>query len=192
MAVAGLALFVIVMALFLLTMLRPGFGRAFSARAWIVGGGLVLPVPVLVLLLAYSFAQGERLLIVGNAANNPIRIEARSRMWQWEFFYLDRQGSPATIDTLHIPVGIPVEISATSEDVIHSFWVPRLAGKMDATPGHVSRLRLMAAAPGTYHGACAEFCGSGHTTMLFTVRAHEPGEFNRIIEEMAALPKVQP
>ena len=187
MAAAGLVLLTLIMALFMLVMLRPALGRTLSPRSWIIGGGLALPIPVLVLLLSYSFAQGERLLLVGDGAGNPTRIEARSRMWQWEFFYLDHQGSPTTIDTLHIPVGVPVEIVATSEDVIHSFWVPRLAGKVDATPGHASRLRLLADTPGTYYGACAEFCGSGHTAMLFTVRAHASEEFNRIIEGISTL-----
>ena len=194
MAAGALVLFILVMALFLLTMLRPGFGRSVAPRTWIVLGGLVLPIPVLVPLLAYAFAQGERLLLVGSAAGNPVRIEARSRMWQWEFIYLDHSGTPSTLDTLHIPAGVPVEIVATSEDVIHSFWVPRLAGKVDATPGHAARLRLLADMPGVYHGACAEFCGSGHTAMLFTVRAHAPEDFVRVVEEAASVPRarVQP
>ncbi len=183
MLAGAVLLFVLVMALFILTMLRPGFGRNVAPHRWIVLGGLVLPVPVLVPLLAYSFAQGERLLLVGDAAAKPVRIEARARMWQWEFIYLDQQGLPSTLDTLHLPAGVPVEITATSDDIIHSFWVPRLAGKIDAIPGHTPRLRLLADTPGTYRGACAEFCGVGHTAMFFTVHVHAPQAFARIITD---------
>jgi cytochrome c oxidase subunit 2 len=191
-------LFCLVMALFLLTMLRPGFGRAIAPRRWIILGGLILPIPVLVPLLAYAFAQGERLLLVGGAASTPLRIEARARMWQWEFIYHDQQGTRSTIDTLHIPAGVPIEIIATSDDVIHSFWVPRLAGKVDALPGHAARLRLLADEPGIYRGACAEFCGTGHTAMYFTVQAHARSEFARALDEAASesrkstLPRAQP
>lgn len=143
----------------------------------------MLPVPILAALLLYSFAQGERLLRVGYAEGDPLTIEARARMWQWEFIYRGSPETPSTIDVLHIPVSVPVEIVATSEDVIHSFWVPRLAGKIDATPGHAARLRLMADTPGTYRGACAEFCGSGHSAMYFTVQVHEREEFDRIISD---------
>lgn len=183
MAAGSAILFALVIGLFLLTTLRPGFGRSVSSRAWIVGGGLVLPVPILVPLLAYSFAQGERLLHVGNASASPVHIEARARMWQWEFIYLDEPGSTPTLDVLHIPAGAAVEVTATSEDVIHSFWVPRLSGKIDAIPGHGARVRFLADAPGTYRGACAEYCGRGHADMLFTVHAHEPGDYKRVIEE---------
>lgn len=190
MAAGAAALFALVLGLFALTMLRPGFGSAVPPQRWIALGGLALPIPVLVPLLAYSFAQGERLLLVGNASA-PMQIEARGRMWQWEFVYHDHPGTPSTFDTLHVPAGVPVEIIATSEDVIHSFWVPRLAGKVDATPGHAARLRLLADVPGTYRGACAEFCGPGHTAMYFTVQAHAPEAFSRIVDEAANSARAQ-
>lgn len=179
---AGL-LFVLVMGLLLLTMLRPGFGRTLSPRGWIVLGGIVLPIPVLVPLLAYSFAQGERLLLAGGASDKMVRIEARARMWQWEFIYLDQPGMAATEGVLHIPSGTPIEITATSADVIHSFWVPRLGGKVDAVPGHAGRVRILADAPGIYRGVCAEFCGPGHSVMLFNVHAHEASDYERVIGE---------
>ncbi len=192
MLAGAIVLFGLVMVLFLMTMLRPGFGRSVAPGRWIVLGGLILPIPVLLPLLAYAFAQGERLLLIGGATTAPLRIEARARMWQWEFIYHDRQGARSTIDTLHIPAGVPIEIIATSDDVIHSFWVPRLAGKVDAIPGHAARLRLLADAPGTYRGACAEFCGTGHTSMYFTVRAHAPDDYARAIDEAAIASPVSP
>jgi heme/copper-type cytochrome/quinol oxidase subunit 2 len=74
---------------------------------------------------------------------------------------------------LHIPAGRPADLVITSTDVIHSFWIPRLAGKMDAIPGHTNRLRIVADAPGTYRGECAEYCGVGHKNHGFTVVAHD-------------------
>ncbi|HRN87164.1 cytochrome c oxidase subunit II [Hyphomicrobium sp.] len=186
MASGAALLFALVMGLFLFTMFRPGFGRSLSPRAWIVGGGLVLPLPVLVPLLAYSFEQGERLLLLGGPKGDTVRIEARASMWQWEFFYLDEPDQPSTIASLDIPAGAVVEVTTTSEDVIHSFWVPRLGGKIDAIPGHRARVRLLADAPGTYSGLCAEYCGVGHMRMSFSVRAHEPDEYKRAIETARA------
>jgi cytochrome c oxidase subunit 2 len=80
---------------------------------------------------------------------------------------------------VHIPAGEPVDFHITSRDVIHSFWIPRLGGKMDAIPGRINILRLQADAPGIYRGVCAEFCGVGHALMPFEVHAHDASEFTR-------------
>ncbi|GGX07361.1 QoxB, Quinol oxidase subunit II [Pigmentiphaga litoralis] len=80
---------------------------------------------------------------------------------------------------IHIPAGEPVDFHITSRDVIHSFWIPRLGGKMDAIPGRVNILRLQADAPGIYRGVCAEFCGVGHALMPFEVHAHDASEFTQ-------------
>src|SRR5690606_30660635 len=77
-----------------------------------------------------------------------------------------------TINVLHVPAGVPIHVRIMASDVIHSFWVPRIAGKLDAVPGKVNRLRLMIDEPGEYAGVCAEFCGDGHTSMRFNVIAH--------------------
>ncbi len=177
-------LFVLVMALFLFTLFRPGFGSRLSPTGWIIAGGLILPLPVLTVLVYYALFQGERLLFLGASAEPAMRIEARARMWEWQFRNLDRPDMPVTINTLHIPVAQPVEIITTSDDVIHSFWVPRLGGKIDAMPGHLTRLRIMADVPGRFGGVCAEFCGTRHTEMLFNVQAHEPDDFAKLAETL--------
>jgi cytochrome c oxidase subunit II len=109
-----------------------------------------------------------------------IRIDVTGRQWQWEIHY------PGTglhlVDELHIPAGLPVDVHLHSADVIHSFWVPRLAHKLDAIPGHVNVLRLVADEPGSYRGQCAEFCGLGHAHMDFVVHAHAPEDFYRWLE----------
>lgn len=75
---------------------------------------------------------------------------------------------------LHIPAGTPVDVVIRSEDVIHAFWVPQLAGKMDALPGRDNLLRIEASKPGLYHGTSAEFSGIGYAGMRFEVLAYDP------------------
>ena len=172
---AGAAvLFALVVVLFVLVIRRPGWGSGVSPVRWIVLGGLVLPAVVLPPLVAYALVAGERLLpLMGNA---PPRIEAEGRQWVWTFRYPD-QGGVVTRNVLHLPAGVPVDIVVTSADVIHSFWVPRLAGKIDAMPGHANLLRIQADEPGRYDGRCSEFCGLGHTRMRFAVVVHRAEDF---------------
>ena len=184
---AGAAiLFLLVIALFLLTLLRPGFGSRVTPRRWILWGGLAMPIPVLTLLLVYALFQGERLIPAAAGPDGIVEVEARARQWAWEFAYPGLPDATPTVGVLHIPAGRPVEVLATSADVIHSFWVPRLGGKMDATPGHVTRLRIEADQPGTYGGICAEFCGDGHADMRFRVVAHPPEDYEAALREAMA------
>ena len=78
---------------------------------------------------------------------------------------------------MHVPVGRPFEVQVTSRDVIHSFWAPKLGGKIDAIPGQVNVIRLQADAPGAYRGQCAEFCGRGHAMMDFVLEAHSAEDY---------------
>jgi cytochrome c oxidase subunit 2 len=170
--IAGSAvLLALMMALFALAVWRPRWGAWLSPRGWIIWGGLVLPALVLPPLVVVSLIAGERLL-----PDTPVpRIEAEASQWSWTFRYLDHGGAE-TVDLLHLPSGQAVDIIITSRDVIHSFWVPRLAGKMDAVPGRVNVLRLIAGAPGLLEGVCAEFCGLDHAFMRFEVQVHDPEE----------------
>lgn len=169
---AGAAvIFALVTGLFLLTVFRRGFGRRLSAKGWIVAGGLLMPLPVLTALTGFALFQGEYRL--GQPGADAVRVEARARMGEWRFAYPDAPGAPVTVGVLHLPAGRLVEIAVTSEDVIHAFWVPRLGGKIDAIPGHETRLRLLADAPGSFGGVCAEYCGVTHTDMRFSVQAHD-------------------
>jgi len=166
-------LLALIMGLLALVVWRPGWGARVSPRGWIIWGGLVLPALVLPPLVVVSLIAGERLM-----PNDPVpRIEAEASQWQWTFRYPDHGGAE-TVDILHLPSGQPVDIVITSRDVIHSFWVPRLAGKMDAVPGRVNMLRLIAGAPGPLEGQCAEFCGLDHTQMRFDVQVHDPQELD--------------
>lgn len=176
----------LVLVLFGLVFFRPGFGRSLSPKGWMIAGGLFLPVPVLFSLMAYGMAQGEYL--IGAWQREPViaRVEAHAAMWRWDFRYPDIGGQVETAETLHIPVGGVVEVTVTSADVVHSFWIPRLAGKIDAVPGHVTTLRIKADTPGRYGGICAEYCGTGHTAMRFTVEAHAPEDYQKRLTALSA------
>jgi cytochrome c oxidase subunit 2/cytochrome aa3-600 menaquinol oxidase subunit 2 len=164
---AGAALiFLFVMVLVALAFRRGGEERA-PQRVWIVGLGLAFPVAVLSALLIWGLVLGERHLIPGDGV--PV-VQAEARQWAWTFRYPE-SGRAATEDVLLIPAGEPVDVELTSRDVIHSFWVPRLAGKLDAIPGRTNVLRLQADAPGDYAGVSAEFSGTGYLGHRFTVRA---------------------
>lgn len=174
MLAGGALLFLLVMALFALVMLRPDRARRIPPGRWIVLGGLVLPALVLTPLLGYALVVGERLL--PRRVGDPVRIEAEARQWEWHFRY-PGAGGVETRGVLHLPAGVPVDIHVTSIDVIHAFWIPRLAGKIDAIPGHTNVLRIEADRPGTYQGLCNEFCGLGHTGMRFDVIVHPAADF---------------
>lgn len=141
-------------------------GKA-DPRLWIGGLGLAMPVVVLTLLLVHALRLGAAALPA--ASGDALRIRAEASRWRWTFHYPDGGSS---VNRLDIPAGRPVDIVIDSVDVIHSFWVPRLAGKMDAIPGKTNIFRIEADAPGSYRGECAEYCGVGHAVHGFTVVAH--------------------
>jgi len=146
-------------------------GAEVSERVWIWGLGLAFPIITLASLTAYGLVLGERLLPRQQA--DLVTVRAEARQWVWSFSYKDAPGR-VTQNLLHIPAGKPVNVEITSADVIHSFWVPRLAGKLDAIPGRVNVLRISADQPGDYAGQSAEFSGKGYVDHVFTLRAHDP------------------
>ena len=167
----AVVLFLLVIVLLGLSLFRPRLIASIRPMHWIIGGGLIMPIPVLLALLAAALMLGERLLpLPGIPA--PMRIEAHASQWHWRFSYPDTGAGDSEV--LHLPAGQLVDIIVTTEDVIHSFWIPRLGGKIDAIPGHTNTIRLQADKPGTYRGICAEYCGPGHDIMGFTAEAHAP------------------
>lgn len=137
-------------------------------RRWLVWGGIAFPLTVLSALTVYGVVAGERLL--AKPAHDVVRVDAIGHQFWWEFVQYDAAGRPIyTASELRIPAGVPVDVHITSADVVHSFWVPRLAGKMDAIPGAENILRIEADRPGVYAGRCAEFCGAGHARNSFSV-----------------------
>ncbi|KQM63479.1 cytochrome B [Sphingomonas sp. Leaf17] len=140
---------------------------------WLGGIG---PSIILFALLLYALpAMRPR-----EVAGNDLRIGVVGEQFWWRIRYAPPGGSVVeTANELRLPVGRTVELALDSPDVIHSFWVPGLAGKMDMMPGRTNRLVVRATRAGTYRGVCAEFCGLGHALMAFDVIAMEPAAFER-------------
>ncbi|HXT14368.1 MAG TPA: cytochrome c oxidase subunit II [Gemmatimonadaceae bacterium] len=144
---------------------------------WIIWGGAVMPGIVLLAIFVVSLAAMGRF-----PEKNPvvtIHVTGRQWWWQLDYEFPEMPQHFRTANEIHIPVGRPVRIILTSGDVIHSFWVPQLQGKLDVIPGDTNDLRLVARRAGTYAGACAEYCGTQHTHMGLTVIAEDSTTFRR-------------
>jgi cytochrome c oxidase subunit 2 len=151
---------------------------ARGARLLILVGGIVFPTVVLTGLLSYGLSILPGLL--AKAPAGSLRIAVVGEQWWWRVRYLAANGQPIDLaNELRLPIGEPVEFELESRDVIHSFWIPSLGGKMDMIPGRRTRLRLTPTRLGTFRGACAEYCGSSHALMSFTVRVLAQDEFAR-------------
>lgn len=144
-----------------------------KGRGLIVWGGIVMPAIVLVFLFILN-VRAMADTITGD--DDSLTIELTGRQWWWEVHYTEQQFY--TANEIHIPAGQPVELKLRSEDVIHSFWVPQLSGKLDLIPDRVNTLWIQADQPGEFWGACAEFCGVQHAKMQLVVVAHAEDEFD--------------
>lgn len=160
------------------------FKRRGAARdnGFIVWGGVVVPTVVL-MVLAFATVR------VTNQVTAPRRGALRVDVVGYQYWWRVEYGPPGPVVTtaneIHIPVGRPVDIGLDSVDVNHSFWVPKLAGKVDLIPGQHNTLHLQADEAGEYRGQCAEFCGLQHTHMAFLVIAEPPARFNAWLRAQA-------
>jgi len=160
----------------------PGPQDAQSDRRstrWIVTTGAAMPLLILVPLLFYTFHA----LSANDPANRDrsLVVEVRGRQWWWEVRYLDEDPARqfVTANEIRVPVGRSVELHLYSDDVIHSFWVPALQGKMDLIPGRRNVLWLQADSAGIYRGQCAEYCGLQHARMVLQVHAEPPDRYEQ-------------
>jgi cytochrome c oxidase subunit 2 len=180
----SVGIFLAVSAVLILALTNRSLKSIFSARRLIVWGGIVIPAFALSALIILAFFVGER-LIARSGDPDDLLVEVSARQWSWDFYYRATDGTHLTTrDVLHIPAGRNIRFVVTSADVIHSFWIPRLGGKIDAIPGRTNIIWLKADRPGTYGGICAEFCGDGHPNMYFTVEAHSEQEFEAVLTAM--------
>lgn len=156
-----------------------------GARLFIIGGGVIFPIVVLTILLTYGLALLPEL--VAPAPVGSLKIAVSGEQWWWRVRYLPPGGEAVELaNEIRLPVGEPVEFQLESPDVIHSFWIPSLGGKVDMIPGRVTRLVLEPTRTGVFRGACAEYCGTSHALMNFPVVIHEKDEFTRWLTQQAA------
>jgi cytochrome c oxidase subunit II len=166
---------------------RPGMPLMSGGRrqmGLVVVFGMVIPIVTNVALFVVANFVVIRQTEAPAEASTPLTIEVTGRQWFWQVRY---PGSPAvTANEIHIPVRTRVNVIATTGDVIHSFWVPRLNRKIDMIPGRRNRILLYADNAGLYRGQCAEFCGLQHAHMAMYVQAQEPEEFRRWLRAESA------
>ena len=176
MAAAGTLIWLIVMGSALYAVVgrnRPTTER-FADR-FILFGGVIFPTLALAALLTF----GLRLLPAWTADQPPdLRVHISAEQFWWRITYETPDGALIeSANEVHLPARSVVEFVITSPDVIHSFWIPALGGKMDAIPGRTNVLRLTPTDPGTYRGVCAEYCGLSHALMAFVVQVDPPHVF---------------
>jgi cytochrome c oxidase subunit 2 len=165
--------------------------RRANRYLFLWGGGVLLPGLTLMALVPYVLNVGHET----RASTSPDRlsIDVTGYLYWWEVSYHRPSGLPAvpSANELRLPVGEPVELFLRANDVIHSFWVPNLAGKTDMIPGRVNRMVIQADRPGIYRGQCAEYCGLQHALMAFDVIALPRAEFEAWLDG-AAQPAREP
>ena len=186
----GLAILMIVTAFLLVA------GRARTAPVrgprWLVGSSLSFVVfwavgvtsVILVVVLVATIWTGTRTYAAPDTDTDNVTVTVVGHKFWWEVRYDD--GATVTANEITIPVGRPVSLVLETDDVIHSFWVPELHGKMDMIPGHTNTFWLQADQPGTYRGICAEFCGIQHAQMHFLVHAVDDDEFEAWLDNERA------
>jgi cytochrome c oxidase subunit 2 len=165
-----------------------------GGQMWIAVGGIVVPLIVLTVLFVLGLGLLRDFPIHGMhgmadhaAMQQSMKPEILviGHQWWWEIHYLNDDPSLqfTTANELHLPVGRAVNIEVETRDVMHSFWLPTLHGKVDMIPGFKNYIRLEASQPGNYTGQCAEFCGAEHARMRLLAVAQEPDEYEAWLEQ---------
>jgi len=186
MFIGAALILLVVMVLSLYALYRdPDKRIAVSANKLIITGGVVFPTITLTALLVYGVWS------MGSIRIDPqpeLTIDVIGNQWWWEVQY--QRDTPqegfTTANEIRVPVGAKVRLRLHSNDVIHSFWVPNLAGKMDVMPGRANTLVIQADKAGTFRGQCAEFCGAQHARMAFFVIAQPREQFDAWMAQQRA------
>jgi cytochrome c oxidase subunit 2 len=145
-------------------------------RTGLIGWGAVVATGLFALAIASFVADRS---MARAAAHEKLSITVTGNQWWWDIRYNSADASKMvrTANELHLPVGVPVHIYLHSNDVIHSFWVPSLAGKQDLIPGRENDITIVPTKVGIYRGQCAEFCGAEHAKMALVVNVDSYGDF---------------
>ena len=188
----GLAVYVAVMAVAAIAVVRSRRSPAIAttdvedppaARRLVLYGGIVGPALVLLVLNVVTVPMSASVSDRPGGGGDAMVVEVVAEQFWWRVTYPDH--GVMTANEIHIPTGQDVRVRVTSTDVIHSFWVPKLAGKVDATPGHTTEVVLESDEPGRFRGRCTEFCGLAHAQMVVHVVAQEPDEFDAWLEHQS-------
>jgi cytochrome c oxidase subunit II len=189
----AMAVFGVVMGLALFAVYRsrrrqPDDPEPFVTRhSFLLIAGVIVPAIILLVLLVATARVGRALWTP--PATEMLTVEVIGRQWWWEVRYPDH--GVVTANEIHIPMEEPIQFRFTSGDVIHSFWVPQLHGKIDLMDGKTTTLHLTEPEPGIYRGQCAEFCGLQHALMALFVVVQPAEEFDAWIEQQQQ-PAVDP
>jgi cytochrome c oxidase subunit II len=178
--VCGVVYLLVMLATFWAVVRRDRAGDETRATRVMATSVIAATVVTALILIGFTVAS----VVAGRGLTTPqrpgaITVDVIGHQWWWEFQYHDVTPSDVVTspNELHVPVGVPVHIKASSRDVIHSFWVPNLHGKRDLIPGSPTEMWLQADSPGIYRGQCAEFCGLQHARMSFVVVAEPMDAF---------------
>src|SRR4051794_20899329 len=160
----------------------PGRSRiSDSGFVWV--GGIVVPA---LILFVIAIVTVDTTAALRKPERRPLRVDVTGKDWWWDVRY---PGTDIrTANDIHLPVGRPIEVRLTSDNVIHSFWVPQIGGKVDLIPGQPNYFRFTIEHAGLYRGQCAEYCGLQHANMAMYVHADSPGLFARWEAEHATPP----
>ncbi len=177
----GAAVFVVFAVFLALGLFRPrstetptGPEQPHRFSAWMIGAGVAVPLVIIAVVFAATVHAMRG--VATTVPRGALVVDVVGHQWWWEVRYPEE--GIVTANELHLPVGRQVALRLTSRDVIHSFWVPELGGKLDMLPDGVNTLVLEADAPGRFVSRCAEFCGLQHTLMGMTVVAEPPQQFD--------------
>ena len=173
-------------------------GRDLLARSgggirWVIVGGMIVPGVILVLTFAFTIATEDA--TAAPPSDPAVTVQVIGHRWWWEVKYAaDPSHTVVTANEIHVPIGQPVRLELTSADVIHSFWIPQLAGKTDVIPGQRNVAWIQADKAGIYRGQCTEYCGLQHSNMAAFVIAEPPTKFAQWLETQShhASPPVDP
>ncbi len=145
-------------------------------------------IPLIIVM--FLFAWGAKVFMdIRTVPDNAREYFATGKQWMWK---IQHPEGHREINQLHIPAGVPIKMTMTSEDVIHSFFIPAFRVKQDVLPGRYTTLWFEATKPGTYHLFCTEYCGAEHSMMIGSVTVMSPDEYQDwLAGEMAGLPPAQ-
>jgi cytochrome c oxidase subunit 2 len=145
-------------------------------RTGLIAWGAVVATGLVALAVASFFTDRS---MAASAAHEKLSVTVTANQWWWDVQYNSSDASKTlrTANELHLPVGVPVRITLLANDLIHSFWVPSLAGKQDLIPGRETDITLVPKKVGIYRGQCAEFCGTQHAHMALVVEVEPYADF---------------